>query len=70
MTEFGNDLMVDENGFDLYYNRFENNLKSLGDIINFFKKLSKAEHSYSQDLLSITNVDNPKLWKKTEGEVG
>jgi len=71
MTEFSNDLMVDENGFDLYYNRFENNLKSLSDMVNFFKKLSKAENSYSKDILSITKgVEDAKLWKKTGTEVG
>eukprot|EP01088_Endostelium_zonatum_P010596 TRINITY_DN240_c0_g1_i2.p1 TRINITY_DN240_c0_g1~~TRINITY_DN240_c0_g1_i2.p1 ORF type:complete len:525 (-),score=165.41 TRINITY_DN240_c0_g1_i2:34-1608(-) len=63
--------MVDENGFDLYYNRFENNLKSLGDMITFFKKLSKAESSYSKDIMSITKgVEDAKLWKKTGTEVG
>jgi len=70
MSDLSQDLLVNEDGFELYYARFENNLKSMGDIINFFKKLSKCEQGYAKDLSSITKVDDPKLWRKTEHEIG
>jgi len=70
MSEFKTDLMVNQEGFGLYYNRMENNLKSLADISAYFKKLSKAENNYYKEITSICRSNENKLWRKTDQEIG
>jgi len=70
MSNFSTDLLVNEDGFGLYYSRVADTLKSLDDVSSFFKKLASAESSYSKELFKLSKSVDPKLWKKTDKEIG
>lgn len=70
MSTFAADLLVNEDGFGLYYSRVSDTLKSLDDISSFFKKLASAESSYSKELFKLSKTVDPKLWKRTDKEIG
>jgi DNA repair exonuclease SbcCD ATPase subunit len=70
MHKFAVDLLVNEDGFGLYYSRVSTTLKSLGDIASFFKKLASADLTYSKELFKVSKAVDPKLWKKTNKEIG
>ncbi|KAL6061939.1 cell division cycle-related protein [Balamuthia mandrillaris] len=68
--KFSTDLLVDEDGFPLYYSRLEDDLKSLSDVGSFFKKLGAIEARYAKDVQSLCKTVDPKLWKRTDKEIG
>jgi len=70
MANFSADLLVNEDGFGLYYSRVSDTLKSLDDISSFFKKLASAESSYSKELAKLSKTVDQKLWKRTDKEIG
>jgi len=70
MSKFSQALLVSHEGFDLYYNRVDDDLKSVADMVSFFKKLSSVEGAYSKEIAKISKAVDPKLWKKTEKEIG
>jgi hypothetical protein len=39
-------------------------------MISFFKKLASVETSYAKEMLKISKAADPKLWKKTDKEIG
>ena len=61
---------VQQEGFDLYYNRVDDDLKSVGEMVSFFKKLSSVESGYAKEIAKISKATDPKLWKKTDKEIG
>jgi hypothetical protein len=70
MSAFSQDLLVNEDGFGLYYSRVSDTLKSLDDVSSFFKKLAAAEASYSKELFKLSKTVDQKLWKRTDKEIG
>lgn len=59
-----------QEGFDLYYEHAEDGLKSVADMSAFFRKLATAEASYAKKLAEISKTIDPKLWRKTDKELG
>lgn len=70
MSNYSADLLVNEDGFGLYYSRVSDTLKSLDDVSSFFKKLASAESSYSKELSKLSKTVDQKLWKRTDKEIG
>jgi len=70
MSKFSQELLVSHEGFELYYNRVDDDLKSVTEMVSFFRKLSSVESSYAKEILKISKASDPKLWKKTDKEIG
>eukprot|EP01087_Luapelamoeba_hula_P024536 TRINITY_DN937_c0_g1_i1.p1 TRINITY_DN937_c0_g1~~TRINITY_DN937_c0_g1_i1.p1 ORF type:complete len:508 (-),score=137.72 TRINITY_DN937_c0_g1_i1:123-1646(-) len=70
MSKFSEDLLVSHEGFDLYYNRVDDDLKSFGEIQSFFKKFAATEAGYAKELSRLSKTVDPKLWRRTGKELG
>src|SRR3989338_10051814 len=70
MSKYSTDLMVREDGFNLYFDNFEDELKSLSEISSFFLKWAQIEAQYAKELQQLSKNVNKKAWKKVEKELG
>eukprot|EP00005_Dracoamoeba_jomungandri_P000852 CAMPEP_0174252406 /NCGR_PEP_ID=MMETSP0439-20130205/1887_1 /TAXON_ID=0 /ORGANISM="Stereomyxa ramosa, Strain Chinc5" /LENGTH=479 /DNA_ID=CAMNT_0015332933 /DNA_START=62 /DNA_END=1498 /DNA_ORIENTATION=+ len=70
MTDFSKDLLVDHEGFGLYYARADDHLKSMQDMAVFFKKYAALEAKHGASLMKLSKTVNPKLFPKTDKDLG